>query len=468
MNQFQSQKKSSSRQRRPYRLTGPIILLVILLFLMLIQSSPKLRKTVLGLVRPVETTGMTSVGESGQTTEPQATASQTESVDESEPTPIPTAPALFDEPVTLAAVGDIILHQAVIDGGLTDNDDQGQKNYDFTPAFQYVAPIIQAADLSICNFEGTLAGPPFTGFPLFSAPDAIADALYTAGFRAAWTANNHILDKGLDGLLRTTRILQDKNLQVIGTRLDQTQQSDAVVNVQGYQIGLIAYTFETIGTETQPALNSVPIPEDAIPLLDSFNPYRSEIYEQNLKNIAERAVVLRQKGAEMICLSLHWGDEYKTKESDYQRKMAQRLADEGIELIIGHHPHVLQPIDVLTAENLESRTLVFYSIGNFLHNMTFSTHGTNGYAQDAMIARVTIQRTGGRVQATGAEIIPTYVTRKQTSQGLRHYIVPVLSALDDPASYQSQASDIKASWQRIQTVLQSSVREDQIPVSFSP
>ena len=128
-----------------------------------------------------------------------------------------------------------------------------------------------------CNFEGTLAGPPFTGFPLFSAPDAIADALYTAGFRAAWTANNHILDKGLDGLLRTTRILQDKNLQVIGTRLDQTQQSDAVVNVQGYQIGLIAYTFETIGTETQPALNSVPIPEDAIPLLDSFNPNRSEI-----------------------------------------------------------------------------------------------------------------------------------------------------------------------------------------------
>ena len=169
----------------------------------------------------------------------------------------------------------------------------------------------------------------------------------------------------------------------------------------------------------------------------------------------------------MICLSLHWGNEYQTKSSAFQREMAQNLADAGFELIIGHHPHVLQEIDVLTSATTGQPTLVFYSISNFLHNMDYITHGSNGNAQDAIIARIEITRSQGRTRITRAEYIPTYVVRVAKGSGLQHLIVPVLRGLADPAAFQTTTREMTASRDRIRAVLGQSQGNGAIPVSES-
>ncbi len=459
-------KQGSGKNRRSakaYRLTGPVLLLVLVLVLLAFSGSIRNHFE--------RQTSATSPSEQGafSTQEPTGISTQTQTPALTKPsqetTPPEPTPAPENKPMTLAFVGDIILHQSVIDGGLLTSQEAGV--YDFTPAFSAVKPIFQAADLSVANYEGTLAGPPYSGYPFFAAPDAIADALYQTGFRVVCTANNHMLDKGLEGLVRTARVFEERGFQVIGTRTDPAGRLDQLVSINGLTVGLMATTFETIGTESQKTLNGIPFPQGAADLLDSFNPYRQEAFAAALDRLVDRADGLRQEGAELICLSVHWGNEYETVESHYQRVMAQHLADAGIEVIIGHHPHVLQPIDVLTAAN-GSHTLVFYSISNFLHNMTFSTHQTAGYALDAVVARLTLARDATGVFVQSADVIPTTVVRQFFGEDIQHHIVPVLPMLEAPGPYEAFASELEAAWKRIQNVLASSMRTEPIPVAFSP
>lgn len=455
------------KRQATFRLGLPLALLALVAILLAIQLSPGGWSKAWALIRPAQTAAAPTQPISAttsmtiETTAPGATSlAPTATPLPPTATPDPTPTPVAD--ITLAAVGDVILHQSVIEGGLVQSG--GTTAYDYTPAFQYIKPIIAEADLAFANYEGTLAGPPYKGYPFFCAPDEIADALFDTGFRVVWTANNHTLDRGLAGVIRTATVFRDRGFTVIGTRPDETGRTDQVVSVKDYKIGLMAYTFETIGTETQKALNGIPMPAAADPLIDSFNPYRSDAFEKDLAALLDRAAVLRSEGAEIICLSLHWGNEYQTRSSSFQRKMAQRLADAGIELIIGHHPHVLQEIDVLTATDGKSRTLVFYSISNILHNMDFSTHNTKGFAQDAVIARITLSRQDGLVQVTGAEYIPTFVTRVPRGQGTQHLIVPVLAALEDPMAFQSVKTELEASLARIRSVLSGSAGSEDIPV----
>ncbi|NLW89420.1 MAG: CapA family protein [Clostridiaceae bacterium] len=171
------------------------------------------------------------------------------------PTPIsgPLPTEANNEPeeirVIITAVGDVLMHKAVIDGGQT-NPGEAEPQYDYTYCFQYVRPFFEKSDLAIGNIEGTLAGPPYTGFPSFSAPDEIADALYDVGFRVVCAANNHSIDKGLDGLIRTATVLREKGFTAIGTRPDEETPMDAIADVGGIRLGIMNYTWETIGTKT--------------------------------------------------------------------------------------------------------------------------------------------------------------------------------------------------------------------------
>jgi len=377
------------------------------------------------------------------------------------PAPAPTAPPEIR--ATLTAVGDIILHKAVIEGGLT-NPGETVPVYDFNPDFQYVADIFRKSDLAEGNFEGTLAGPPYTGFPSFSGPDAIADALYNAGLRVVCTANNHCIDKGLDGLIRTASVFRDAGLTVIGTRPDTASPMDTIADLGGIKVGLLNYTFETPGTEQQKTINGIPVPDGADILIDSFNPYRESAYQMGLDAILARADELRGQGAEIICLTLHWGEEYNTHSVAWQQRMAQDLCDGGVDLIIGHHPHVLEEIDVLTCTATGKQTLVYYSLGNFLGNWNFGSLGTAGKAQDGMIARVTFLKTADGVTIEKGEYIPTNVVRVPKGSGLVHLIVPVLPALSDPAAYQTTAAEMQASYDRISKILGPCSGTDTIPV----
>ncbi len=355
------------------------------------------------------------------------------------------------------------MHKSVIDGGLT-NPGEAVPVYDFNLDFQYVSSIFEASNLAMGNFEGTLSGPPYTGFPSFSAPDEIADALYDAGFRVICTANNHCIDKGLDGLIRTAAVFRDKGLTVIGTRPDLSSPLDTVEDLGGIQVGLLNYTFETPGTEQRKTINGIPIPDGADQRIDSFNPYRESAYETDLRSILSRAEELRRQGAEVICLTLHWGEEYNTHSVAWQQKMAQQLCDAGVDLIIGHHPHVLEEIDVLTSEATGKQTLVYYSLGNFLGNWNYGSLGTAGKAQDGMIARVTFLKTSDGVIVEKGEYIPTNVVRVPKGSGLQHLIVPVLPGLADPAAYQTTAAEMQASYDRISKILGPCIGTEEIPV----
>lgn len=375
------------------------------------------------------------------------------------PSPSPTPDPLIR--VTLVAAGDILMHKPVIDGGLI----PGTKDqYDFIPIFQYVKPIFQEASLTLANYEGTLAGPPYSGYPFFSAPDAIADALADTGIKVLWTANNHTIDKGLAGVIRTAQVFRDKGFQVIGTRPDETSPADAVVDVNGIKLGLMAYTFETIGTPTEKALNGNKMPAAADPLINSFNPYRADSMAKDMKAMLDRVGVLRDQGAELICISLHWGNEYNTRSSAYQRDMAQQLSDAGVELIFGHHPHVLQEIDVLTSQTTGKPTLVYYSMGNFMSNQNYDTGNSAGNAQDGMIARVSLLKDADGVRIELGEYIPTHVVRVAKGSGTQHLVVPVLPGLEDPAAFQTSQKEMAASLERITAVLGDSQGTAELPV----
>ncbi len=382
------------------------------------------------------------------------------------PGPLPTDPIAepVDIRVTIDIVGDIIMHKAVTDGGRT-NPGKSPAEYDYSYAFQYIRPILSESDLSIGNFEGTLAGPPYTGFPHFSGPDDIADALYEAGFRVLCTANNHCIDKGYDGLVRTATVLRDKGFTVIGTRPDENSAIDAIVELDGIRVGLINYSFESIGTRTRKALNGIPLPEGSDPLINSFNPNRAAAFEKDLAAIIDDVERLRREGAEFICLSIHWGTEYTTHSASWQRAMAVMLCDAGVGLIVGHHPHVLQEIEVITSGINQNQTLVYYSTGNFFGNWAFGTLGTSGKTQDGMIARVTLLKTADGVRIEKGEYIPTFVVRTPRGPGMKHYIIPVIPAMTDPEFYLTDESTMNASYKRIMKILGPCTGTDSIPVS---
>jgi len=407
-------------------------------------------------------------GVPGSTTVPtESNPSQTQNGTEPETSIQPSIESTTAEPaqsrIRLIGVGDIIMHNALINWGLQNPGEQPAV-YNYDHLFEYVDSILAEADLTMANFEGTTAGEPYKGFPYFSAPDAIADAMKAAGFDVVWTANNHAFDRGLDGMIRTASVFRERGFHVIGTRPDESSPADTVVNVGGIRIGLMAYTYETPGTETTKSLNGINMPAAADPLIDTFNPYRDSSFKADMAAMLGRAAALREQGAEFICLSLHWGNEYETRSANYQREMAQQLCDAGIGLILGHHPHVIQEIDILTSARTGQSTLVYYSLGNFLHNMDYFTHGSQGKAQDAIIARITLLKSQGEVSIELAEYIPTYVQFYPPGDGLEHFVVPVLPALDDPEGFRTNTKDIQASLNRIRAILSDSTGNEKIPV----
>ncbi len=385
--------------------------------------------------------------------------------------PSETTPSVTQEPepvlIQLAAVGDLLMHRPITDGGLV-NPDTDPPAYDFRPNFKFIKASIMQADEAIFNLETTLAGPPYTGYPRFSAPDAVAEALLDTGFTLASTANNHILDKDQEGFFRTTKVLRDIGFHVIGTRLSTDEPRDIILDISGIITAFTAYTFETPGTPSQRTLNSLPIPDEIHPLLNSFNPYRQEAYEADLERMLEHIEDMKLRGAELICMSIHWGEEYQTESRPYQREMAQKLADAGVQVIFGHHPHVLQEIDILVSAQTGESTVVYYSLGNLVTNMTNEVPHAAGWSQDSMIARVVIQKDNEGVKLVQAQYVPAHIIRVPEPQGRRHYVVPVLPALEEPESFYTTREVMRKSLERINQVMKSIPEDGPVPIRQVP
>jgi poly-gamma-glutamate capsule biosynthesis protein CapA/YwtB (metallophosphatase superfamily) len=421
-------------------------------------------------------TSSSDLGQAGQGGEPSGSAGSAvsisgpsgapspEQVDEQTPEP-PTAPAPTPsstpaptpipapEPVriTLAAIGDILLHQSVIDGGL-----QADGTYRYDHAFADTRALLSAADYTVANYEGTLNGPPYTGYPMFGGPDAIADSMREAGIDMAVTANNHAFDRRLPGLVRTPQVFAAAGLRTVGTRSTTEEPRFVVEDVGGIRVGFTAWTWETIGTETQRAINGIPLPKEAEALIDSFNPSRPARYAQDLDAMRVRLDEMREAGAECLVFIPHWGEEYTTTSSRQQRQMAQFLCEQGVHVVFGMHPHVLQEAEFLVSEKTGAGTLVFYSLGGFLSNMDYGTHGTNGHALDAIVAGAVVEKTPeGSVRVVEGSFTGTTIVREKSAGKVLHRVLPVLSALENPDAFGATAlvPSLEAAKERIGRIL---------------
>lgn len=256
----------------------------------------------------------------------------------------------------LLFVGDAMQHQAQLDKA---KELGNGSNYDYSDCFTLIAPEILKADYAVCNLEVPLGGgSDYTGYPCFSAPDSYAIALQDAGFDMMLTANNHCLDRRDKAARRTIAVLDSLGIDHIGTYTDVAARDSLVPfikDINGFKIGFLNYTYGTNGIE--------PIDGIEVSLIDK-------------DKISQEIRKTREAGAELIVVAMHWGVEYVLLENKAQRNLANFLIDEGVDMVIGGHPHVIQPMQIVRNDKENKDVLVVYSLGNFISNMkTADTRG---------------------------------------------------------------------------------------------
>lgn len=311
---------------------------------------------------------------------------------------------------TIGSTGDLLLHSKVIKSGY----DKATGTYNYDSIFSYFAEFVSAVDYAVANLEVTLCGDDngyaYSGYPSFNAPDAIVDAAKNAGFDMLLTANNHSFDTRIKGFLRTQEVIKDRNLDYIGTRYEEADKSYIIKDINGIKIGMICYTYNTgFDSKGNASLNDIPLTTQASKLVNSFSYWDLDGFYEKL---AGELASMRAEGAEAIMLYIHWGDEYNTKPNATQKEMAQALCDLGIEVIVGNHAHVPQPVELLTnTQDATKKTLCLYSMGNSISNIRRGP-SYPAETEDGMLFSVTFAKySDGTVLLESADILPTWVDR---------------------------------------------------------
>ncbi len=326
------------------------------------------------------------------------------------PTPEPTEPPIVKESTaTIGVTGDILFHDKVIESGL-----QADGTYNYDHIHRQWKSYVQSVDFAVANLEVTLCGSDngysYKGYPCFNSPDAAAEALKNACFDMVLTANNHSYDTGNVGFLRTQHTLDQIGLKRIGTRMTADTPNFTVEEINGIQVGMINYTYATdISDSGKVYLNGIGLSAEDSNLVNAFSYARLEAFYNKLAGELEQ---MKQQGAEVTVLYIHWGDEYQTTQNETQSKMAQRLCDLGIDVIVGNHAHVPQPVELLTNSADETKkTLCIYSTGNAVSNIYKTTKFPKN-TEDGMLFSFTFAKySDGTVLLESADVLPTWVDR---------------------------------------------------------
>jgi len=258
------------------------------------------------------------------------------------PAPLPPEePRAAEEPVRvrLLFAGDVMQHMPQVNAAR-----QGT-GFDYAPVFEYVRPIFERADLVVVNLETTLSpGPNYTGYPCFRSPVALADALAEAGVDVAVLANNHCCDGGARGIRTTAAELSRRGIRHTGAfadSLDRRINHPLLMKIRGVTFALLNYTYGT---------NGIPVPRGT--LVNAIDTMR----------MAADLAALRREPVDCVIACMHWGSEYERTGNDAQRRLAAFLRRNGADLIVGSHPHVIQPYEA------DSTHVTLYSLGNFVSN----------------------------------------------------------------------------------------------------
>lgn len=319
------------------------------------------------------------------------------------------------EEISLLFTGDVMCHGTQLRSAY----DKSSGNYDFSDVFLPIQSYVQKADYAVVNFETVTAGEAkgYRGYPTFNTPDIIVENLKDVGFDLFLTANNHCLDVGKYGLERTIDVIQKAGLDQIGTYKNELPKP-FFKEIKGAQFAFLNYTYGCNGMES--AFSEATL-ERMVNLID----------EEKIK----KDILLAREKADMVIVLLHWGNEYQRIPSSSQKSLAQSIFDAGADVIIGGHPHVIQPSTWVNGP--EKDKFILYSLGNLVSNQRRETlvgFPNNEYTEDGLLLNLHFERNvwTEEIQLQEAEYEPLWVNRFKNEEGdFDFQILPTREYLED-------------------------------------
>lgn len=322
--------------------------------------------------------------------------------------------------VTISFVGDLMCHSPQFKFAQVSND-----SFDFKPVFREIKKYLTEADLTIGNLETTISGKErrYSGYPLFNSPGEYLEALKDAGFDILLTANNHSLDRGKKGVLKTIDMIKNNGMESIGSYHSQhDRDSIRGFDINGIKIAILSYTY---------GLNGNYMAKNEKFLVNVID---TTLMKQDILNA-------RNKNADVILVYFHFGDEYQRKPNSFQKEIVKRAVDYGADLIIGSHPHVIQPFEYFSSnKNKIGNGLIAYSLGNFISNQRWR------YSDAGVILNLTITKNISTqdIKLTNETIIPTWVFKGKVENKDQFVILPVDSTtINSLPNYLTERDKVK-------------------------
>lgn len=339
--------------------------------------------------------------------------------DKINPTVTSTKPAVTEEAapvnskVTLVAVGDNLIHNTLIEAGKQDDG-----SLDYSSFYENISDYVKSADVACINQETMLGGPDFEylGYPCFNTPWEVGEAAINAGFDVFTCATNHSLDVQKFAGIEAECTFFEKHPEVVHIGTNKTEEEYNTITYyekNGIKFALLNYTYGT---------NGIPIPDDkpwCVNMLD----------EENVTADIKKA----RENADCVIVFPHWGTENSHEINEQQRKYVKIFSDNGVDIVIGTHPHVLQPVEWVTNETTGKKMLVYYSIGNFI------SHQVNLNQMCGGMAEITVERIDGEIKITSAKLAPVIDFYHNTGNGYRFSVYRLSDYTDEIASEQAKS-----------------------------
>lgn len=302
--------------------------------------------------------------------------------------------------LSISFVGDLMCHSPQMDFARV-----GKDSFDFKPAFREIKKFLSASDLTIGNLETTIAGKKnhYSGYPFFNSPAEYLDALKDAGFDLLLTANNHCLDRGKIGIISTVDKIRSAGMNSIGTyKSQQDRDSIRIFEINGIKLAVLAYTYGLNGN-----------------YISKNEKYLVNVIDTNLIKLDIQSA--RKKNAEVVLVYFHFGEEYQHRPNSFQREVVKFAINCGADLIIGSHPHVIQPLEYFISDkNKIGEGIVAYSLGNFFSNQRWR------YSDAGVVLNIVLTKniSSGTVKLSCVSVQPTWVFKGRSENKNEFVILP--------------------------------------------
>ena len=365
------------------------------------------------------------------------------SVPDSEPDPEPIVAHLM-------VAGDVMSHMPITNDAYV----AATGEYDYSHMLSDAAEQLARADYAVANLETVLAGgPDYSGFPRFNSPDALAGDVLEAGFDLLSTANNHTRDQGINGIFRTLDVLDETGIAHVGTYRTQEERDENsgvyVADVGGVSVAFLSYTY---------GLNGFRLDSDKMFAVNLFNlDYYTTLSQPDYELLTADLEAAKAMETDLIAVIIHWGVEYQNAPNAYQTDLARFLVGQGADLVLGGHPHVLQPYETITAtgpDGEEREGFVCYSLGNFISNQNFDDAKRDIAVKTTAVLDLELTRfPDGKAAVTAVSYTPYFMLhRNSAAVGERRHLVDVHKAM---AAYESGDSPLvnKSAYRDLQNAL---------------